>query len=250
MSIKWALLVSLLLINCRESSGQDKYLLEGKIGPYPIIMKVEESLNFRNGDNIEIFYYYKRDKHDIELYGHTLGIEKYLFEKRLWNSKTERDEITEKFLLERLPNKNWKGEWVNSSGKELPVNLHPLDTLTDFFKNLPDFNYQSKIDRSYTGYRLNDLQFVNDSITRQGNYVLEWNHEVNTHIVSFRIKSGPEEVILKKINTLLSKKQYSYIENFFSCAGTHIYNGDYSYHLLDYFITENFLSINGFLSYY
>jgi hypothetical protein len=239
-------LLALLLFYGMSIFGQDKYLLEGKIGIHPIIMKVDESLNFWNGNNIVISYYYKQDKHDIELYGHSTGLVKYVFEKEQWNSKINKDEIAEKFVLERLPDKTWKGKWINKS-KELPVSLYPIDTLIDSFIGLPYFEYHDNVDRMYSGIRLNDLQFVNDSITRMGKFQLQWNHEIHSKIVSFAVVSGANEIALKRINSSLRKKQYSYIDDLYSCTSADTYNGEYSYRLISYFITDNFLSIKGSL---
>jgi uncharacterized protein YdcH (DUF465 family) len=239
-------LLALLLFYYMSIFGQNKYLLEGKIGVYPIVMKVEESLNFFNGNNIYVSYYYKQDMHDIELDGHATGSAKYVFEKEQQNSKTNEVELAEKFVLERLPDKTWKGKWINKS-KELPVSLHSIDTLNNSFNRLPYFEYHDNVDRMYSGIRFNDLQFVNDSITRMGKFQLQWNHEIHSKIVSFAVVNGANDIVLKRINSSLRKKQYSYIDDLYSCTSAHTYNGDYSYHLISYFITDNFLSINGSL---
>ncbi len=236
--------ISLLILTLLLSSKvylQKSYVLEGKVGNYPIVMLLEESFDKENKKmDVSCRYYYKSNRHDIELEGEW----KNKVELTLKKEDNYDSTVYELFNLKRQDNNTWVGNWKGVKGKILPVVLQPIDTLKYAFNEVPELNDIKNEERVYIKCRLAGLKFRKDSITHSGNYTLQWWKESLSSICLFRITSGYTDNILKKINHVISKNQYANIDAFFSCNSRNNVDGEYGYNFQSFFISKNILSIH------
>ncbi len=231
-----------------NSNGQTRFVLEGTIGNYPVVMILD---NY--GDDWHAIYFYKKVKHDIEVYGRLAGSDSIYLKKEVYDSKSNQDIVSESFNIHKTKNgysDKWEGSWKNKKGAVLSVSLTTIDTTKYDFSNVPDFAFANSEDRLYTKARLSGVKFVKDSITHYGKYDLQWLHESETKIKSFFFIKGFSEAVSKKINSILSKKQYVSVNNSLSCTGKHEEEGDYETNITDYFISPEFISVQVDLSWY
>jgi hypothetical protein len=206
---RFSIFLFLFLAIADKSNGQFAFVLEGTIGRYPIVMKLNKD---------DAAYFYQSAKRDIEL---SITSEKnnvVTLQRMEWG-KVQEDTVLETFVLRRTGNE-WKGNW-KARGKELPVVLKIIDTSSYQFNQIPFVDYQMEdaIQRIYQKARLSNLVFINDSVTRTGMYQLQWVHEKISGIKGFRVIAGYSMPVLSKVNALLAKAQYEDLLGYFTCIG-------------------------------
>jgi hypothetical protein len=226
-----------------SSNGQNRFVLEGTVGKYPIVMKIES----RPDGNLTALYFYKNHRHDIELNGKQqfveLGALALISEK--YDSKSTKSMIVESFSIKLTGNKSlneWIGEWHDQKGNTLPVKLKPLDTLPYHFEQVPDFGFENEEERIYKKARLSGIKFIKDSITRYQSYELQWIHETASRIKSFVLVNGFSPPLLEKINKVMHKSFFSNIDGYYSCTGTG--GGDFETAINGYFISPEYISVH------
>lgn len=219
-----------------KSNGQNRFVLEGTIGTYPVVMMV-------TGDSegiLNVVYFYKRTRHDISLTGEKQFPEKGVL---VFNRRSD-DGITESFNLKKGSSNEWSGKWKDKKGKELPVILKPIDTTAYNFLTVPELDFQNKEERIYSKARLSGLAFVKDSITHRGKYELKWLHETQSKLGSFEFSNGFPAEILKKANGVLHRHLVSDVNDFFACSGNTTGSFyEYTSLISKYFIGERYISI-------
>jgi hypothetical protein len=231
--------ILLFLAISSNSNGQDSFVLEGMIGEYPIIMKLSRE---------EPGYFYKSRRRNIELEMSDGKKDSIILKETDYDGKLSEHIKAEVFVLLRTGNE-WKGNWKTSSGITLPVLLKPIDTSQYNFKAIPDFDLTNNNDRIYTKAQLSNLDFIKDSVTRYGNYQLQWLHEKRTELSGFRIISGYDEASLRKVNDALAEQQYSHINNYLKCGDN---RGEPDYELSVYcrLISPEFISVESYNYFY
>lgn len=219
---------------------QQSYVLEGKVGNYPIVMLLSQTFdNDSKTTEFSATYFYKSNRHSIELEGTSKG------NLNLILTKEPNDEDStqyEQFNLKKLSANNWSGTWKNKKGKLLNVVLQPIDTLKYAFNEVPEIEYVANEERIYTKAQLSGLQFSKDSITYNGIYTLQWMKEKLTKIAFFRVISGYPATVLQKINQALNKNQYCNISAALGCNGRH-FDGEYFYNVQKYFFSKTVMSV-------
>lgn len=232
----------LLLFCCISTKVylQQSYVLDGKVGNYPIVMLLNQTFNKENKTTeVTATYFYKSNRHNIELEGALKGNTNLVLTKEPYDE----DSIQyEQFNLKKLSGNNWSGTWKNKKGRLLNVVLQPIDTIKYAFNEVPEIEYVANEERIYTKAQLSGLQFSKDSITHNGIYTLQWMKEKLTKITLFRVTSGYPSNVLQKINQVLNKNQYTNISAAFSCNGRH-FDGAYFYDVQKYFFSKTVMSV-------
>ena len=219
------------------SNGQNRFVLEGTIGKYPIVMLVNE---FET--NLDVTYFYKKYRHDIRLSGEKNIHGIYTFSKRKIGSKPEGD-VLEEFRICLDKNNEWKGTWRNQKAVVLPVSLKKINPFDYHFQEIPDMDFGNLESQVYTKARLAGIEFHKNSITSYGTYSLGWVTEPITKIKSFRIIKGFPDTLLKKINNVLTQKHFLDIESYYECEGRGENDGVYETTIHGYFISPDYISI-------
>lgn len=219
---------------------QQSYVLEGKVGNYPIIMLLNQTFD-KDSKTAEVSatYFYKSNRHSIELEGALKGNTNLVLTKEPYDDDSSQ---FEQFSLKKLSANNWSGTWKNKKGRLLNVVLQPIDTLKYAFNEVPEIEYVANEERIYTKSQLSGLQFSKDSITQNGIYTLQWMKEKLTKITLFRVTSGYPANVLQKINQALNQNQYNNISAAFSCNGRH-FDGEYFYNFQKSFFSKTVMSI-------
>lgn len=236
------ILIILFFTNVFMSHAQSYYVLEGTIGKYPIVMKIDSN---SYGDPVAT-YFYKKQRKDISLSGKKTGVRKknWVFQKEGMDPKDPHNDIVlETFQLQSTGTGNlaeWNGIWVDEKGSRLPVRLKPVSSQKYNLSSIPDPPFG---DTLYEKLRLIGLQFVTDSITMSGNVQLHWMHESLSKLRYFVIGKGYADVTIRKINKVIRNKYFDNLINYFTCEGN---RGGYSefYSMIhDYFFSEQHISV-------
>jgi hypothetical protein len=219
-------------------------VLEGTIGKYPVVMKIEKW---------GATYFYKNKKQDIELEGENADPRKRFFKKEI-SDQSGKGIILESMDLEMTGNGSsaeWKGNWKNRKGDKLPVSLKRIDTTKYDFLQVPGIYFNNNEDRIYNKARLSGLSFEKDSTTMYGQYQLQWSHESLTKTQLLQIKNGFPANILQKINKVMREKSYENANGFFACITRHDdVEVDYTVTIDGYFISPQYISIQTSVAYY
>ncbi len=219
---KWNMLMVCILAIALNSSGQNRFMLEGTIGKSPIVMLLEIDKG-----SAFVTYYYKKYPHDIELEGDQSADGVINVKKGSYDFKGEMDTVYESLQIHELANKTgWEGTWKERKGSVLPIKLTGLKT------------------ENYLQTKNASFHFVNDSTSFDGKFHLQWNHETGSTIKSFKILTGYTDSILRKINSVIKEKQIEQVNNFFSCAGRKNNIGDFEYTISNVFLSETLISIH------
>lgn len=238
-----------------HSNGQFRFVLEGTIGNYPVVMKIDnDNINSEMVSNVT--YFYKKYRHDISLEGDGQQfpvLNSLSFKREGYDSKTSKEITLERFVIKRSgePISNaWKGKWYDQKGNELPVSLKPIDTSKYNFLQTPDLSFENDADRIYTKARLSGISFITDSITRKGKFEIEWLHEPETKVVAIKIKSGYPAIQLTKINEALKKEFLSTLNAYLRCTVGSGDKGEYDFWINNIYISDKYLSVQAHLNIY
>ena len=225
---KWNMLMICMLAIALKSSGQNHLVLEGTIGKSPIVMMIEKEKG-----NVYVTYFNKNSPHDKELAGEETKSGEIIVRIAEFDDDRNKDTVYESLQIHEIGKQTkWKGTWRDHEGNQLPVQLTVLKT-QDYFETK----------KSY-------FKYLNDSITYEGKIKIQWNHEIESNIVSFQILNGYPDSILNKINRILQKKQLENINNYYTCNGRHYDYGDFDYRIDGLFISDGIISVDAGASWY
>ena len=230
-------IIALLLLSCQLQAAEKSFLLEGNVGPYPVIMNLST-----DGETCGAVYFYQSSLHDIHLEGSANGNKLTLY-CNSYNKKLKRNDTSETITVEVFGN-NASGSWVNNEGKKLEVSLHTVNLATvvnPFFK-LP-YVIGQKAEDTYNYMRTASMKLKGDSLVKVGNITLEYVHIGKSPVMYPRIADGCDKEIMEKVNKLINN---TLIENtcmYFSCSS-------YDFKLKNVFINTDVLSINTYTDYY
>ena len=235
--MKCSFILVLLLLTLQLQASEKSYLLEGNVGPYPIIMNLST-----DGETCGAVYFYQSSLHDIHLSGTTTGNKLTLY-CNSYNKNLKRNDTSETITLE-LTGNNAAGGWVSNEHKKLDVNLHTVNlaTVVNPFARLP-YVIGQKAEDTYNYMRTASMKLKGDSIVKVGNITLEYVRVGKCPVVYPRIADGCDKEIMDKVNKLINN---TLIENtcmFFSCSS-------YDFKLKSVFINKDVLSINTYTDYY
>jgi hypothetical protein len=228
-----------------KSNGQDRFVLEGTIGQFPVVMQVDDNW---------VYYFYKSKRKGIQL-NKIVNANGRMVLVRKDEDASGKETIFEKIDIQRTANRSlneWKGSWSDKKGIQLKVYLKKIDTTKYAFQNIPDLDFSSNEERIYSKARLYGLFFVADSVTRTGKYEIEWRHEPVSKVQSIRVRSGFPTSLLGKINAVLRKKEFTSLNGYFECSSMigPDKKGEYDSWINSYFITDNYLSVRARLNTY
>jgi hypothetical protein len=222
--------------------AQQAKLFEGKIGKYPVVLKLTEN---NSEKTVTVNYYYLNQRKDIELNGDVDGNGETNVLQMLYGY--EEEEIPEKLLLKKNGN-GYKGVWTKGK-TSLPAILSPF---TNKNPKSPydqlDFIQDLRKGDLYNYLRISGFHFIKDSTSRNGACNLEWFREKNSGIVLPRIKDGYKPEIIKKINDFLLKMHLEEADNSLECTAAR--NGEYYVTVDHVYSHKNIFSVNVFTSYY
>lgn len=169
---------------------QETFYLEGTLAKSKIYMKIEV---YKDGKetNLNATYFYQNSLKDITLEA-ALKNDTYTFFFKPNNI------ITEKFYLKKLANNHFEGSWYNADGKQLPVQLQPINFS----------NYKSKLDSYYAGDKLNlvkckFLEFKKQKTTLYNHKEFIWYSEKHCNSDFFRLGDNFSEKNKALINPIL-----------------------------------------------
>jgi Deacetylase PdaC len=207
---------------------------QGTIGSFPVVMIIE----YDASNKVEPYsasYFYKKQKRDIDLSGKLLNglMTIYL--------KDEDDKILEIFSLKKNGT-TLQGTW-RSGAKILNVLLTEVtnvEAITNRSIPLPNFKDKSAV---YSYLKIAEMVLKkNDSTSHFMEFKLSWWTESNSKITFFRVENGYSDDILKKINSFLEKKQFEYIDNYYSCETKPKDEIDYFADMTPTFLDDKYLS--------
>jgi hypothetical protein len=164
--------VLLIFIACSIHVQAQTY--EGKIGNYPIFLELDMDYS---DNRVTAFYFYKSHLKNIRLEGTCAASELTIFEEY-----TEKEEEKELFTL-TINKDKLSGTW-KKNGHTLNVNLTKTTKRTD-------------------QYKLENLDFIRDSITIIDKKELVWFTEKHSNKTLFRLGNGFSKVEREFINPKL-----------------------------------------------
>ncbi|KQX09125.1 hypothetical protein ASC72_06170 [Flavobacterium sp. Root420] len=169
---------------------QETFYLEGTLAKSKIYMKIEV---YKDGKetNLNGTYFYQNSLKDIKLEA-VLKNDIYTFFFKPDNV------ITEKFYLKKVANNHFEGSWYNTDGKQLPVQLQPINFS----------NYKSNLDPYYADEKLNlvkckFLEFKKQKTTLYNHKEFIWYSEKHCNSDFFRLGNNFSEKNKALINPIL-----------------------------------------------
>lgn len=151
----------LLVVFMMYSSYTQAQTYEGTIGKHQIFLELEID---DNDDRANAFYFYKTQLKNISLDGTYNGSELFLYEKH-----SEIEDGKELFSLS-IKNDTLSGTWQNN---EHELNVELTETTEDI-----------------ENYKLQNLEFVRDSISKHDTKELVWFTEKHSKKMLFRVGNG------------------------------------------------------------
>ncbi len=235
--MRFSCIIALLFLSFQLQANEKSYLLEGTVGPYPIIMNLST-----DGESCGAVYFYQSSLHDIHLSGKVSGNKLTLY-CNSYNKNLKRNDTSETITLDVNGN-SASGSWLSNEGKKLDVTLHSVNlaTVVNPFAKLP-YVIGQKAEDTYNYMRIASMKLKGDSLVKVGNITLEYVHIAKSPVMYPRIVDGCNKEIMDKVNKLINNTLIENTSMFFSCSS-------YDFKLQNVFINKDVFSINAYTDFY
>ena len=226
----------LLLIVSTTCSNAKVCILQGTIGKFSIVMKIDSDDNSYYGA-----YFYASSKMDIDLTGVKTGGVYFLVHLKE-DERTGKSDTTEKITLRKNSDKTWTGLWKNNKNKQFAITLKEvnLDTVRHPYSDLPSIKKMKKEDP--LGYvRTSLLTTILDSTKVKEKYQFDYYHVSNTPISSFLVAGGMDKIASDKTNKLLLDCLIWNANAYYTCMPSRF--GAYYFSIDTMFLTDHVISV-------
>ena len=205
----------------------------GTIGTAAIVVELD-----LQGEPTTGRYFYSRYLRDIALEGSRSEASLRLHEPR------EGDAKAAEWVLTTSQPGEWRGEWIGSDGRHLPIRL----SLFEPDKQGDGERAQLLRDQPYEYLRSATLRLAPGVLETVGKYRLQWFQEPHTQVSLFQVVSGYDDAKRQRLNRVLRERHWRLVADALSCVSQS--DGDYQSTTTLRRIDDTILSVSLFASYY
>ena len=233
-----ALLMAILPF-ANAQAADDTQVWQGTLGQQAIVMKRDDG---RCGGR----YFYRRHRIDITLMGDDKAARCTLQEMPpRWSDDTPKPE----WRMQSPQGERWQGEWVGVDGKRLPIALTRLRALPAA-KEASLTALRGDFD-PYAYLRLSALALKPAKRETVNGYALQWRSQPDSGIELFDVAAGYTPEARARINHLLHRRLWEWVNAAFECRSGHGAEGsDFDTRTTLRHIDTRVLSASLFTSYY